>query len=60
MKMVIGEYDFEIDDIGDIHIYETRNNRRRYYDMVRTNAQLLEDEFRKKCKEWYFRNVIIL
>lgn len=60
MKMVIGEYDFEMDENGDIHICETRNNRRRYYDMVRTNAQLLEDEFRKKCKEWYFRNVIIL
>lgn len=60
MKIVIGMYDFEIDDVGDIHIYETRNNRRRYFDMLRTNTQLLENQFRKKCKDWYFENVIAL
>ena len=58
MKMVIGMYDFEMDGNGDIHICETRNNRRRYFDMLRTNTQLLENQFRKKCKDWYFENVI--
>ena len=60
MKMVIGMYDFEMDGNIAIHVYETRNNKRKYFDMIKINSQLLEDEFRKKCKDWYFENVIAL
>ena len=60
MKMVIGAYDFEMDGDKYIHVCETRNNKKKYFDMIRTNEQLLENEFRKRCKEWYFENVIAL
>lgn len=60
MKIIIGLYDFELDNSGVIHVFETINNRRRYFDMIKQNTQILEDEFRRKCKEWYLENILIL
>lgn len=55
MKLIIGIYDFEYDD-NYIHICENRNNRRKYFDFIRVENKLGYDEFKGKCKNWYFEN----
>lgn len=58
MNLTIGIYDFETDNRGWIHIYETRNERK-YFDLINDSNVETEDVFNEKCKEWYLENILL-
>lgn len=60
MTHIINNYDFELDSKFNIHICETRNNKRKYLDMIAATNTLTKDEFIYKCKQWYAKNVLFI
>lgn len=56
---MIGQYDFEFCN-KNIHIYETRAYKRKYFDMIINNEDLDFNEFKYRCKCWYIDNILCL
>lgn len=59
MSFTIGQYDFECSN-KNIHVYETRSHKRKYFDIIVNNEDLDFDKFKYKCKCWYMDNVLCL